>query len=551
MLHLLRFKHTALLCLCLLGAVMLKGQTRFTLDIDETPGANRSQTANCSIDVMEFNANALSTINSITETIYSVKYTLFKNNVEVDDSGELIASSGPTNSYPFAYPTSSGEYYVKLLVKGKDSTSEFTIGNYTSEKLTITAGSPSVNFDLNGQNSFIKICETNFINMNASTNCEDRWRVGIDKGRTGQFAYSNWRVGRPADYRRINISDLLDSLNITLEAGPLNMVRLEVGNGSETVFRDKNLRILSNIEQASLSNLVGVCIQQNTTYQVDSIPGATYTWHIPNNVSLVSSPNGFTRVVSGTQLGTDTIQVTIDRICNGPIIRQRALTVSSTAPSQPSIGGFATACAGAIESYSATATEAIQYSWSSTGGVVIQGSGLGQGINAQIFDNGTLTVVASNGCGVSQSRTLNITATSCGGTDPCEGARQAYEAQPFDLQLSPVPVSRAQGVLQLHFANVLAPGGSGIAAGSHAKIGNPCVRELAPAPALQAQEINSIAISNLMGQRQAYWQGAGLQGVLAQGQGFAVPVQHLAAGVYVVSVATARGQYQRRFVVAN
>ncbi len=153
-----------------------------------------------------------------------------------------------------------------------------------------------------------------------------------------------------------------------------------------------------------------VCPGDVRTYTVGAIAGATsYNWITPAG-SVITAGAG-TRSISVTFnsgfTAAGTISVTANNSCGAS--GTRSLTVNRNTLGTPSvIAGTTSACSNTIENFSVTNVAGVLYSWSAPANAAVNG---GQGTNAvsvsfnSSWTSGTLSVTASNGCGVSAART--------------------------------------------------------------------------------------------------------------------------------------------------
>ncbi len=157
----------------------------------------------------------------------------------------------------------------------------------------------------------------------------------------------------------------------------------------------------------AISGPPAVCVAGLHTYSVSPVSGATsYTWTLPSGWSGTSTTNSINATV-GTTGGS--ISVTANNSCGSGAIQNLAVSVSSTAPTQPgAISGSASVCASALVTYSvAPVAGATSYTWSLPG--TWSGTSTGLSINATIGTNsGFVTVVANNACGSGSSQTLSV-----------------------------------------------------------------------------------------------------------------------------------------------
>lgn len=172
-----------------------------------------------------------------------------------------------------------------------------------------------------------------------------------------------------------------------------------------------NLGAVSGTATACLPGVAG-----STTYSIAAVPGATtYVWSVPAGFTIASGQGTTSITVSWTGLA-------IQNGISGPLCVYAADACVSTSPAcltisyqiaapvtPPSISGPGKACPGDVVMYSiATVARATSYTWTLPATMsVVSGQGTNT-LTAQVnagFTGGTLSVIASNVCGSSPSRT--------------------------------------------------------------------------------------------------------------------------------------------------
>lgn len=147
----------------------------------------------------------------------------------------------------------------------------------------------------------------------------------------------------------------------------------------------------------------------NQSYSISAVTNATsYTWSVSGGGTV--SGSGTSATVNWTTPGTYTISVTATNSCGTSTARTLSVTVSNPAPAQPGIiGGNINPCPG-NETYTiAAVTNATSYTWSVSGGGTISGSGTSATVNWTASGGPyTISVTASNSCGTSAVRTLQV-----------------------------------------------------------------------------------------------------------------------------------------------
>ena len=161
----------------------------------------------------------------------------------------------------------------------------------------------------------------------------------------------------------------------------------------------------------------GLCVNgiTNSTYSIDVVNGATnYVWTVPFGTSIVEGQgtNSITIAIT-SNFSSGTISVVASNECVSSSFR--FLTIRSVPTSTGTISGISTGlCANDIDNpiYSiAAVTGATSYVWSTpTGTTIISGQGT-TSVSLDIsntFLSGSLTVAASNECGLSPVRSITL-----------------------------------------------------------------------------------------------------------------------------------------------
>lgn len=160
-----------------------------------------------------------------------------------------------------------------------------------------------------------------------------------------------------------------------------------------------------------------VCPGTSKTYSIASVVNVTgYTWTPPTGASITSGQNttSVTILYSVGFTASGTLNVTADNGCTHSALR--TLTITRNTPAKPGViavsGGSAAVCPGDARIYAVANASGVTYTWTPPAGASITS---GQGTNSilVIFNSsftvaGTLSVSASNGCGISAARTLTI-----------------------------------------------------------------------------------------------------------------------------------------------
>ncbi|OFY37560.1 MAG: hypothetical protein A2W91_14515 [Bacteroidetes bacterium GWF2_38_335] len=176
-----------------------------------------------------------------------------------------------------------------------------------------------------------------------------------------------------------------------------------------------------------------VCAGNTITYNVDEVPGYTYTWTFPGAWSQVNGGNSFeveyTTGVSGT------IYVALTNVCGTGTAVSMPVTVL-TVPAMPgTISGDVAPCEGTEVTYSVYEVAGVTYDWYLPDGWSQTSGGNTNIINVAVASgNGTISVFAQNICGTSLGQNLIVNSAQTpvavssilGDNTPCAGSEQTY-----------------------------------------------------------------------------------------------------------------------------
>ncbi len=213
-----------------------------------------------------------------------------------------------------------------------------------------------------------------------------------------------------------------------------------------------------------------VCANSSQTYSITPVSGAaSYTWTLPNGWTGSSSTTSITAIV-GTAGGIISV-VAHDTCGNSPA---RTLVVSATQiPAQPGvISGNSNPCIGTSQTYSIVpVVGATSYLWTLPSGWT--GSSNSTSISVIVGNTGgTISVAASDTCGSSPVRNLNVTVDSIpsqpgiitGNSTVCSSSSQTYSIIPVPAATSynwTLPTGWT-GTSTTNSINILAGNNSGI-----------------------------------------------------------------------------------------
>lgn len=191
--------------------------------------------------------------------------------------------------------------------------------------------------------------------------------------------------------------------------------------------------VAENICGASTSTTLNIDVQQGVpllpgnisgddelcpgtaTYSIQPVQGAVdYTWTVSGGGTITSGQGTESIVVNWTTSGGPyTVSVVANSTCASSNPSTIQVTVKNGTPATPgTITGQNTVCGG-VQNYSVpTVTGAASYNWTISGGGTVTS---GQGTNNITIDwtgtsgSYTISVVASNDCGISSASTLSVT----------------------------------------------------------------------------------------------------------------------------------------------
>ena len=161
-------------------------------------------------------------------------------------------------------------------------------------------------------------------------------------------------------------------------------------------------------QPSAISGSTSPCVGTQA-YSVSNTSGVTYAWSATGGT--ISAGQGTSAVtVTWSGAGAQTLTCVPSNTCGNGTSRTQSITVDTT-PAQPSsIVGSSIACTGdAVENYSVTNVSGVSYTWTTTGGGTLNGSGNTSNIVWTTAGNYTMSVTPSNTCGNGAVRTLNVT----------------------------------------------------------------------------------------------------------------------------------------------
>jgi hypothetical protein len=175
-----------------------------------------------------------------------------------------------------------------------------------------------------------------------------------------------------------------------------------------------------------ISGSAAICSGSSNSYSIAIVGGASsYSWTLPAGWSGNSSTNIINTTANSN---SGLISVIATNSCGNSSAQTLSVTVNIPPATPGTISGSTSLCAGASANYSVTLVAgATSYNWSLPAGW--SGSSLTNTINATSGSTGVFTITASNACGTSGTRTLNVTVNpsptvsiSGGGSPICVGS---------------------------------------------------------------------------------------------------------------------------------
>ncbi len=320
-------------------------------------------------------------------------------------TGSTTVCQGSSQSYSIS-PVTGATSYTWTLPSGWS-------GSSNSASITATAGSAGGTISVTANNSCgsstprtLTVSVTALLTQPGSiagstTVCQGSSQSYSISPVTGATSYT-WTL--PSGW-----SGSSNSASITATAGSAGGTISVTANNScgSSTPRTLAVSVTALLTQpGSITGSTTVCQGSSQSYSISPVTGATsYTWTLPSGWSGSSNSASIT-ATAGSAGGT--ISVTANNSCGAST--PRTLTVSVTALlTQPgSITGSTTVCQGSSQSYSISpVTGATSYTWTLPSGW--SGSSNSASITATAGSaGGTISVTASNSCGTSTERTLNI-----------------------------------------------------------------------------------------------------------------------------------------------
>lgn len=316
-------------------------------------------------------------------------------------SGDLTACEGDENIYSVA-AVAGATSYTWTLPNG-------WTGNSSTNSIDVTAGSNGGTISVTANNNCgSSTAQTLSVSVNQApaqpgaisgdvTSCAGDENTYSVSAVTGATSYT-WTL--PNGWTG---SSTTNSIDVTAgnNGGTISVVANNNNCGSSTA---QTLSVSVNEapnQPGAISGDVTSCEGDENNYSVSAVTGATsYTWTLPNGWIGSSTTNSI-NATAGSNGGT--ISVTANNSCGSSTAQTLSASVDE-APNQPgAISGEITFCEGDESTCSVSAVDgATSYTWTLPNGWT--GNSTSNSIDVTAGENGgTVSVVANNNCGSSES----------------------------------------------------------------------------------------------------------------------------------------------------
>ncbi|GCC50800.1 hypothetical protein SanaruYs_10180 [Chryseotalea sanaruensis] len=198
-------------------------------------------------------------------------------------------------------------------------------------------------------------------------------------------------------------------VSITWSSAGSNIIKVKASNAcgfgpERSITRDIST---TPLQPSIITGEADVCIGIAKPYSITNVPGTTYMWNGGAGATVTGSGNAVT--ISWSSAGAKTITVTPTNSCGSGTARTYSVNVIGV-PAQPAaITGNALPVLGSAVAYTVTNVAGVNYAWSLTDKGLLTNSGNTSSVSWNSLGSATLSVTASNLCGVSAERTLAIT----------------------------------------------------------------------------------------------------------------------------------------------
>ncbi len=266
---------------------------------------------------------------------------------------------------------------------------------------------------------------------------------------TGTITVSSSLTGNQTFYLTDNSGSVLNSATVNATSYDFTGIsdgtyRGKVENSGQMSALSSPVTLTNFTAPAQPSNITGEtspCQGNVELYSVTNVAGVSYTWTLPSGWSGSSTTNSISATVGAN--GGDII-VTPSNSCGNGSARTLAVLVS-TVPTQPSaISGNDEVCQGTQETYSvANDANVTSYAWTIPAGW--SGTSTTNSITVTVgANNGNISVTPSNACGTGPARSIAVTVSNSGPSQPgeivgdnsvCQGGTETYSV-PNDVSVT-------------------------------------------------------------------------------------------------------------------
>ncbi len=204
------------------------------------------------------------------------------------------------------------------------------------------------------------------------------------------------------------------SFSATATSGTVNVYTTNACGNSTVLSKIVTVKPLPAQPAAFITSTASVCQgQTNVTYTVPNDPTVTYVWSYTGSGATINGTGNSVLVDFSATATSGVLNVTATNSCGTSSPRSINITVTPL-PNQPAnfTTFTATVCQGQNNvTYTVPNDPTVTYTWTYSGaGATITGTGNSVIINfANNATSGTLSVTATNACGTSVARTINIT----------------------------------------------------------------------------------------------------------------------------------------------
>ncbi|MCC6461685.1 MAG: choice-of-anchor D domain-containing protein, partial [Saprospiraceae bacterium] len=214
-----------------------------------------------------------------------------------------------------------------------------------------------------------------------------------------------WRSNNPAIASIVSSSGLLTGLSAVPGSGDTSTIHYTVSNGcfERSVRTTALVLLLPNA--GTISGTPSVCIGQTTALSSNGLGGGTWS----SDDLSVATVHPSTGVVTGAATGTATITYTVTG-GNG-CTNSASVVVTVNSSTATTISGLSLVCGSSTGNVYSTAAGMSSYLWSVSGNGTMVGSNTGSSVSVTAAATGTFTVsvVATNSSGCSQTALKTVT----------------------------------------------------------------------------------------------------------------------------------------------